>query len=279
MSIQGVVEAYSAGVAAAQTARQLYNYVKAPSRNVTKAAQMSGTVFGPRKSKANRRTAGLAGLEFKYRDHMSPTFELANAGGWQYLDKSPENCLFTVPQGSGPQERVGRKQFIHSIHLRYEAYRSQGNTIARTATSLPGDLHIRLVMFIDTQTNKAQATISDPYEALDSLSVGVTTPLQFRDLQYTKRFKIIFDKKITMTAAELEWNGVVGEYMTTTKQVGVFTYNKTFKKPLLITYDATGYAVGDLSQNSLHMMVCHDFIPGDNKKLHIRFNSRVRYTD
>lgn len=93
-----------------------------------------------------------------------------------------------VAQGSGEDERVGRKINIKALHFRYRLTLPLVNA---SATEPDSDL-VRVIFFVDRQTNGTAATVTDVLESADVHS--------YCNLSNQGRFAIIWDRVDILTA-------------------------------------------------------------------------------
>ena len=130
------------------------------------------------------------------------------------------------------------------------------------------DALVRLVLVWDTQTNGAQLNGEDVMEA-----IGATEDFNsFRNLQYSKRFIVLKDKKIRIPVAQTNMHESADLY----NQAGTyvpFKINKKFSKPIKVRCTGTSAAVSAVSDNSLHLLAVSTQSTTD-----IWYQSRVRFS-
>lgn len=221
------------------------------------------------RSAANMSTAGLVGVETKY-------FDTNASGPWNI--PAPTSCaggvvtlsndynMASPMQGNSASAREGNRIDIKSVQV-------QGHVqIAKQTTQTAADNATIVSVFLvqDTQTNAAQCTSELVFTNPSGSSILAHAP--FRNLIYTKRFKVLAKKMITITAPELSWNG------TTIEQNGImrpFNLFKKVKMPVHFVGGAGDSKVGSIMDNSLHVVAfCNnlDLAPT------LAFNSRIRFT-
>ncbi len=163
--------------------------------------------------------------------------------------------LNTIVQGTGESERIGRKCTLKSIQWRSALTLADTDTAA-TASSLG-----RLIVYIDKQTNGAQAAILD---VLETASV-----FAYRNLSNTQRFTVLADHTFTMTssaAAEVPGN----DYGSVKRQ---YSFYKKVNIPL--EFSGTTGVIAELRSNNLACL----FISTDNDRISIDGNLRLRFSD
>ncbi len=171
-----------------------------------------------------------------------------------------EDSLNHITQGVTEQARVGRLAKIHSLHINgiFELPLS-------TALAAMGDA-IRFIVYIDKQCNGATAATTDILE-------GATPDfLDFRNLANSHRFFILMDKRVSLV---MPTNTVLaGPVYATGRVIKSFTFNKHFKDPLPIEFNATTGAITEIRSNNIGVMAIS--LTG---KCELSFQWRVRFTD
>jgi len=126
-------------------------------------------------------------------------------------------------------------------------------TCAAQADAVAGDdpSIIRLVLYIDQQTNGAQAQGED-LMATPSQAAATNAVAVFQNAGNFGRFRVLKDKTIVMANPNMTWDG------TNIEQHGVarpFKFSANFKNGLPIRFNATnGGTVADIVDNSFHMI-------------------------
>jgi len=220
-------------------------------------------VFKPRK-KARKafvpgrdRTGGYygryagAGGELKFFDSTHTDAVIA-AGGVIFPS------LNIIAQGTTESERIGRKSTLRNISWVGKVSMPE---VEAAATPGPFD-RIRLIMYLDKQTNGAAATQAQILED--------TTFDSFRNLANGGRFTILMDKKIVLNYATLASAGA-GSYAHTA-YIRAFEFHKKCSIP--IEWDSTTGAVSEMRTNNIGiLLMCENGIAG------IVSQARVRYSD
>ncbi len=207
----------------------------------------------------NQRTGGFLGKELKFFDVDE------NAGvfttTWAVQEPDTTN-LTAVAQGDGESNRDGRKYAMHSIHLKGMV----SFPTTESATAPVADSSVRLVLVLDTQTNGAQLTATDVMDGGGSVDL-----LSFRNLQFTKRFKVLWDKLITVKPQGTN-EGAINLFANSNTQ-RLFSFNKKFAKPIPVTMKGTTADIANVTDNSIHLIVV-----GTDASLNLQYQSRLRFT-
>lgn len=210
----------------------------------------------------NLRTGGFLGKEMKFI--MSETTADAFSTVWATMENATKLCLNGAAQGVGEQARIGRKQFIHSVHVKGFI-----KTTVAQSKSEPIDAELyRVVLVLDTQTNAAQMTASDVFDISQNNDV-----LSYRNLQQTHRFKVLWDKTFQITPNNTN-EGAVGKFAAGV-HIRTFKINKVFKTPLVVMYKDASATVASITDNSLHIIGIAEAIA--NVPL-LQWQSRCRFT-
>lgn len=201
-------------------------------------------------------------MEKKFKNEL---FEgtIAQTIGGSLVDPIVSNCLHGIDQGDGEQQRDGRKYTILNVNLRgYVLFGEQA------ATAVTSD-HVRIVVVLDTQTNGAQLTETDVLDNFHGDNDLQST--SFRNLQYTKRFKILKDFTIRKPTTGIgQGSGV--DQVKSNACTRYFKININFKKGLEILSTGTTGTVATIVDNSIHVMAI-----SVNNNNTLRYCSRVRF--
>lgn len=230
------------------------------------------------KAVANYRTGGYMGAEIKFLDNALNGSIISNLPNLSDGLQDPANidCLNAPDQGSGPQNREGRKIFMKSIHI-------SGSVIFVPQfdnTVVPTIPDVYLALVLDTQTNKTQMSSGDCFTNPGGTSDTITCP--FRDLEYTSRFKVL--KKWHMRGPDLDLD-VTGA--TTHETIGKVCHfemhRKLYNIPVTFVGNAVPNTVGNIMDNSLHLVAfCNGATDGDDQtaiQVNLSYNARLRFSD
>ncbi len=210
---------------------------------------------------ANIRTGGFIGRELKFAD--KEVSAQAFSGSWGTLDPT-DDSLTGVAQGNGESQRLGRKYSVHSLHLK--GFIEAATTESQTAPLQ--DILCRLVVVLDTQTNAAQVTATDVFDA------GQTDDINsFRNLQHSTRFRVLKDKTFKINRSMANLNEGAANLFATPSQEIPFKWNFKFKDPIEIITTGTTAAINVVATNSIHVIGIATSTAGL-----INYQSRLRYT-
>lgn len=167
------------------------------------------------------------------------------------------DSLCEIPQGVTESTRVGRLAKIHSIHCTgYMGLPAAAGTAENDATDI-----IRIILYVDKQTNGATAAVLDILESADIES--------YRNLANSHRFYILMDKKVSLSAP-----GYAGATLGSARHLKGWQYNKHWKDPLPIEFNSTTGAIGEIRSNNIGMMIITEAGNGE-----VQYKWRVRFTD
>jgi len=184
-------------------------------------------------SNRNKRTGGFIDVESKFVDYALSTGTIDEDGA--FADEATADCLNAVAIGTDYNTRVGRRVKFTSVHIR--GVLSAGSEEAQTSPF--GDELVRLILYIDTQTNAAQ-------NALSQVTGGLTN---FRDLQYTSRYKILKDKIYRLPANSVCQNATNDFSVPQTLQF----IKLNCKLNMVTKFVGTTAVVGSIADNSIHL--------------------------
>lgn len=207
------------------------------------------------------RFQGLGGPELKFFDTSPAAAQVAATG------TITSNCLNIVPQADTESSRQGRLINIKSIYIK-------GAFILPTATSsTTATDDCRFILYQDMQANGAAATaalILAPDPSVAAVSID-----SFRNLENVGRFKVLWDKLVSVTAPSSF--AVAGATPTTIAPVAtnrIIKYGTRCSIP--ITFDSTA-ATGALTtvrSNNLGILCV-----SRNGLMFVEYNVRIRYSD
>lgn len=214
----------------------------------------------------------VATAERKYFDSLvSAAAITANTTAPGVNDPATLNTLFAPIQGSGINNRVGRKVLMHWVHVR-----GMVNFGVPTAQATPQKCpELRLALVLDKQTNAAQAAGTTVFMS-PATATAILANCTFMNLDNLGRFKILKDKRF----ASKDTN-TGNDAATTVSQAPdqvPFNWLYRFKGAgVPVHFNATnGGTVADIVDASLHMYanIC---VTGWTPVL--SYNARICYTD
>ncbi len=211
-------------------------------------------------AKQNIRTGGFASIENKFIDvELDAT---AFATTWSTMEPATEDALSAVAQGDGESNRDGRIYHINGIFI-------QGHFAmpASESNNAPvSDQECRIALVLDTQTNAAQLT------ATDVMDGGQTKDYHaFRNLQFTKRFRVLKDKKVVLNVENTNEGAI--NLFANKLVVKNFKINHTFKPPLRVICKGTTAVIASITDNSLHLIGV-----GSSTTSQLNYQCRLRFT-
>lgn len=182
---------------------------------------------------------------------------LANAA----RDPATVLCLNAMATGDGPSSRIGRKIMNKSLTLLIEAL----NPVFFGAAP-PDRNGLRLIVYVDTQTNKVQAQGTD---VLVNAPSGGEPYLALKNLENDLRFTILCDKSFDLgfgaavnVSDSIRWAG-------RQKSMQV-----TIPLNFPTTFIGSQGTIANIADNSLHVLL----IASNNTTAHLHYTSRLRYT-
>ncbi len=228
-----------------------------------KKARRKGT-FTPSRSR-NYRTGGYIDMENKFVDYRvdDDAFTTVWAGG--EMEDGTALSLTAVAQGDGESQRDGRVYRVNSVFVHgtivVPANEASGNPIS--------DEVARLALVWDKQTNGAQLNAEDVF-----LTIAAADDVDsFRNLQFTKRFQVLADKKfrVNVTSAGMNEGGV--NTFANGEVKFNFRMSHVFKKPIKVTCKGTTAAIASIVDNSIHLIGT-----ATSTAVLLNYASRVRFT-
>lgn len=169
------------------------------------------------------------------------------------------NSINLVQPGTGPDDRIGDKVWIHSVHMKLDITFDW----LSTATQLQAGA-VRLFLAIDKQCNGANPTASEV------MQTGGQNILQFRDVNKIKRYTILFDKTFVS-------NPISDDSTLNVRKQIYWKFNKKFKKPILIDFDGVSGGISEVVSNNLFVGMVTSGATGVG--VGITAQTRIRFTD
>ncbi len=219
-----------------------------------------------RRRRRNPRIGGFLGIELKFYDSSLAASAItapADATGGEH-DPSATVLFNTVVQGDGESQRDGRQIVMKSLGIRgHIGVAAQTN---QTATDVSPTIFIAVVL--DTQTNGA--TISSENVYTNKAESGSHAASPFRNLQFTKRFRILKSKLLTLKQPTLVWDG------TNVEQGGFNTPFTMFVDlgNMAVNYSGTTETVANITDNSLHLIA---YTSSTAVAPTMNYNARLRF--
>lgn len=214
----------------------------------------------------NTRSGGFLGIEVKFLDTSLANSSITNpsdASGGEH-DPTTVACLNAVAQGDGESNRDGKDYLIRSLHVR--GHIKQASQADQTAADTPQGVFVACVL--DTQTNAAQLNSEDVFKNPSGSTNLADHP--FRNLQYSRRFKILWSKHIVFQGHQMVYDG------TNIEQAGIrrgFEFNLP-NLNIKVQTKGTSANVTDIVDNSIHMIAYSTSIEPQSL---IEYNARIRF--
>ncbi len=211
----------------------------------------------------NLRTAGFLGIERHFSNFESNSDAFTTS--WATMQDGTIKCVSAIAVGNTEKTRQGRVYHISSIHMRGDVrFTSTEGSIVPLDTVM-----CRVVLVQDTQTNAAELTATDVFDASQA-----TDYLAFRNLQQTKRFRILMDKVITLDATGQTNEGAANLFATGVV-IRHFKFNRTFKTPIKVICKGSTAVIGSIVDNSIHVIGISSSIVGTPL---LTYQVRIRFT-
>lgn len=169
----------------------------------------------------------------------------------------------TVPQNLTESGRTGRTILITSLQVRGTIQLSTDPTIGNL------DQRVRIIFFIDSQTNGEAATLDEIINTSGTVDID-----SFRDLANIQRFRVIYDRVF-----DLPVQGVAQDSATTFESIPIskgFQFSR--KLNLKIQYD-DGVTTGAISTQRSNNIGAFSVCEAGQKAPTVVYTSRIRYTD
>ncbi len=221
--------------------------------------------FTPRKRHKVMTRADL-GIENKFVDSFRNA-NLVSGTTWADAEVDPitaDSCS-SIAQGDGQSQRDGRRCSLTSWHV----IGTIEHPIQTNQTVTDSEIGVFIAFVLDTQTNNAQLNAEDVYVLGGASAFIAASPL--RNLAFGKRFQILGTKRLTLKAPIPVWDGTNLEMSGTLVN---FEFFKTFKKPILVTFNLTTAVITAVATNSLHVIAICTSVTGTPA---IHYASRVRF--
>lgn len=193
----------------------------------------------------NTRVGGFTGIERKFVDYAvnGDAFTTVWAGG--EMEDGTALSVSAVAQGDGESQRDGRMYYIESVFIHGHVVRAA----VESAVAPLDDVRCRVALVLDTQTNGAQLNAEDVF-----LTIGAGSDvLSYRNLQYSKRFKILRDIDLVISSTGQTNEGAVNLFAAP-QTIVPFKMNYKFKKPIPVHCTGTTAAVSSITDNSIHVI-------------------------
>lgn len=231
-------------------------YLKPKRAPFKKRKYISSRAFVPGRDRVSGyygRFAG-AGGELKFHDIAVNNFTVQSTGNIQNA-----GTLIVIPQGTGENQRIGRKCTLRSVHMKFKIDLPEKDAVTKPAR---GET-VRIILYVDKQANGTTAAVLDILETTDMQS--------FRNLSNSQRFVTICDKlhNINYAGMASDGAGVVSQ--------GEVTHSSTFNKKLNLPIeysDVFGAMVEIRSNNVGILLISENGVGGFEANLRFRFSDQ-----
>ncbi len=208
----------------------------------------------------NLRTGGYLGLENLFQNYQIAATAFSTS--WGLLNPTTFDCISVAAQGQAENQYQGKQYHINSLHIKGEVTRQPLEGQTTPASSLK----CRIAVVQDTNTNGAALTPGDVFDTSQTDDL-----FAFRNLQHTKRFKVLMDKTITLSPIAMNEGGVNSFAMSQVRRT--FKFNRNFKVPLQINMKGTTAVVANVVDNSIHVIGI-----ADDASVTIEYQARMRFS-
>ncbi len=201
------------------------------------------------------------GIENKFVDYERSALVVDNSWAGNELDDATALAVSSIAQGDGESQRDGRKVELLSVHIKGIAILACTETVTTpTDTAI-----IRLILFLDKQTNGAQANAEDVVTATtDDVNA-------WRNLQNSQRFRILKDIRMQLDVTNMTQSGA-NDFSNAGQKVP-FEMHVVFKKPIVVNHTGTTAVVTSIADNSIHLIGAST----SSALVTISYTSRVRF--
>lgn len=196
------------------------------------------------------RTGGVrAQTETKYFDTSIPLTNVMNiaANGWTGTEIDPAaGTIFAPAAGSAYNQREGKKVYVKKIKVKGQLLLP----VALSGAQVPDATRVRLVLYMDKQTNGVQAQGEDVLAGNDGTN---NSSLDFfQNAANFGRFRVLKDKTFTKDAPNFQFTASV---WNRGGQAIFFKMSHKFKTPLRVNYNTgANNNISDVVDNSFHLI-------------------------
>lgn len=218
----------------------------------------------------NTRTGGFLDKELKFLDtelDSTNTIPASTTGAEFPPTSGCTGCISSPAQGDGPSQRDGKKIILKEVFINGEVHRPAGTGL----TSAPVDLSGFVALVLDTQTNAAQLSSENVYNATTS---HASTAL--RNLEYSKRFKVLALERFRLPSP----NTVQTAAGTAASPEQHYPFQMYKKLNLPVTFNSgTTADIANVVDNSLQLIAVCDNAGGaaSGNFSRLLYKTRVRY--
>lgn len=235
-----------------------------PSRRMSRTKRWGSTVqsngrqrtvgfYGRYRSTGAKRT-GSSKTELKFLDKNTPDADVLTTGG-------VVASLINMAQGTSENERIGRQVLGVNWMISGKAIM---NADSATFDAQSSTNRVRVIVFLDRQSNGAAATTTDILVTADIDS--------FYSMVNKDRFYVLKDKKIFLNANFLISATITGAVMKT-----FFLKGSLKKLPFL--YSGTAGNMSNVRSNNIGVLLIAEFAETGANGVKVGFRTRFQYVD
>lgn len=213
----------------------------------------------------NARTGGFLGLELKFVDYgYSAAINAPTDASSGEADPATALAISSIAQGDGENQRDGRMATLKSAYVTgVVTLGAQQDAADPTASPT---VFIALVQ--DTQTNAAQLNSEDVYTNPAGVAGTASSPL--RDLQYSKRFRVLD----SVIISDMYKYGQADGASTASYNGPSRSFKLGWKGSIPVRHVGNDATVASIGDNSLHVIA---YSSTTSNAPTLNYNSRVRF--
>lgn len=232
-----------------------------------KRGRSGGRRNWPSHSGINVRKGGYMRQETKFVDTERST-ALGSASSWTSLVIA-DDSLNQTTQGTGVSQRNGRrtwgKQLTLSGHVIFQHQSNASTAVAYGNGSCSP--YVRIVLFVDKQSNQAAPGFNDIMTKTVVRSVGL------RDLEHSDRYRVLADFKVHRKSIGAATEGTLN---ISTSEVVYFSKHVSLKN-MVTLYDGNGGTVADIVSNGINIMACPSTFTTSQVEHTVELNARYTF--
>lgn len=218
---------------------------------------------------ANRRTGGFLGIEYKFLDCSFNSLSISASTDATGMEMQPSagctGCISVPAQGDSESERDGRQYTLKSCFV--------SGTCRMTTNADEADPEAQSGVFValvlDTQANGATID-SEKVFSTPSTVASAMLPIPLRNLQYSKRFKVLDSKYIPAGGAYAFGDGANTGSVAGQQEM---PFTLSWKGNIVCDSSGTTANVSAAADNALHVLMTQ----GGPYAMTFAGKSRVRF--
>lgn len=192
----------------------------------------------------------------KFWDQITLT-TMGSDDTWFALDDPTIKIINGCGQGVSENDRIGSIYYVTGIYSRLQ-FKYHNTEVAPTVHSEP--IRVRVVIIHNTATSSVIADMTEVFKGADTDSSSITKLLQMRDLNFTTKYRVVFDKIYYLYLTSIvnkDSNGI--DSPEPWVQIKI---NMPFKKPIKVKTIDTGQGVAITQDHSWSTFACWDYNQG-----------------